>query len=195
MFRRLPLFAALLGAAPAVFAAAEPGVEAAAFFAPSLGREFDGHTGGGVSLALTATYDLPDSRYGEQLLGQVEGVYLHTSGTNSVGGPSHRETFDAGFALLNLGLGARCDDFSFALFAGLGAGTGKITGDTASKDLALEYALQIKPRVCWHFARGWAVFAEYRHLRTASMSGHFFSTDDPRALALNGVGLGVTHTF
>ncbi len=187
-------------AAPALFATVAyagttPGVEISSFYAPSAGSDYSGHSGWGVSGAVTAVYDFPDSKYGEQMLGQFEGIFVHTAGTNSIGGPSHSETLDAGFAMLNIGLGARRQAFSCAIFVGMGFGTGSLTGATASKDLALDCALQIKPRVTWHFAKNWALFAEYRHLRTADLANNFFSSSDDRALALNTIGLGVSYSF
>lgn len=195
MSPRLAATLALLAGTALSHGAAKPGIEFAPFFIPHLGSDFDGHMGGGISGAVTAVYDIPDSRYGEQLFGQFEGLYLHSAGTNAIGGPSHRETLDAGFGMLNLGIGARRNNFSFALLMGVGFGGGSLGGDTAAKDLSLDCAFQLKPRVCWHFSRNWTAFVEYRHLRTSSVAQNFFSNNDGRSLALHAFGLGVSRSF
>ena len=187
-------FAALATAA-ASGAVTTPGVEISAFGAPALGNDFKDHTGFGVSGAVTAAYAFPDSAYGEQFLGQLEGIYLHGSGTNTIGGPSHRESLDAGFGMLNFGLGTANDHWAFTIFAGLGFGGGSLSGDTTAKDLSLDAAFQLKPRVTWRFARAWSVFAEYRYFRTASVFGDLFSNDDGRRLSMHAIGLGVSYSF
>lgn len=190
---RLALLAAL---APAIHAETRPGVEISTFFAPSLGNDFDGHLGGGLSGALTATHDFEDSKYGEVLIGQFEGVYLHSEGKNDIGGPSHRETLDAGFGILNIGLGMRGDWWEAAVLVGAGFGGGSLGGDTTAKGLAFDAVIQVKPRFTWHFARRWSAFAEYRYMRTSSVFGTFFDGHgNERALSLHGLGLGVSYNF
>lgn len=186
---------AVLAIAPAIRAATVPGVEISGFGVPAAGSDFKDHTGFGVSGALTAAYDFPDSHYGEQLLAQFEGLYVHTSGTNTLGGASHRETLDAGFGMLNFGLGARNETFGFTVYVGAGFGGGSLDGAAGPVDLAMNTAFQVKPRVSWYFARQWAVFAEYRFLRSGDDFGSWFGGDDARHLEMHAVGLGVSYSF
>jgi hypothetical protein len=200
MLNRTVIIGALLASlAPVAFAGlnnTRPGFEISTFAAPSLGKDFDGHIGGGISGALTATYDFDDSKYGEVLIGQIEGVYLHSEGRNDIGGPSHKEVLDAGFGLLNMGLGMRRDRWEAAIIVGVGFGGGSLDGDTTAKDLAMDAVIQVKPRLTWHFAKRWAAFAEYRYMRTSSVFGTFFdSTTNDRALSLHAIGLGVSYNF
>jgi hypothetical protein len=200
MLKRPALCLALLAAsAPASFAGltnTRPGVEISTFAAPSLGDDFDGHFGIGLSGALTATYDFDDSKYNEVLIGQFEGVYLHSEGRNDIGGPSHKETLDAGFGLLNMGLGMRREWWEASVIVGAGFGGGSLNGDTAANDLAMDAVFQVKPRFTWHFSKRWSAFAEYRFMRTSSVFGTFFTTnDDERALTLHGLGVGVSYNF
>lgn len=188
--------AGLVAAAP--FAAAKDtvgGAEISTFVAPSLGSDFDGHTGIGISGALTATYEPGDGKYDEFFVGQIEGLYMHSEGTNSIGGASHKEKLDAGFGFINLGLGGAYKDWSFCVLAGMGVGGGSLSGDTALDDLAMDTAFQVKPRVTWNFARNWSLFAEYRFLRSASVVGEIFSDKDDRALSMHALGFGVGYTF
>lgn len=199
MLNRPVICLALLAAtAPATFAGlnnTRSGIEISGFAAPSLGDDFDGHFGVGISGALTATYDFDDSKYGEVLIGQIEGVYLHSEGTNDIGGPSHKETLDAGYGLLNLGLGMRRDWWEASVIVGGGFGGASLDGDTTANDLAMDAVFQVKPRFTWHFAKHWAAFAEYRFMRTSSVFGSFFDGNGDRALTLHGLGLGVSHNF
>lgn len=171
------------------------GAEISTFFAPELGSDFDGHTGVGISGALTATYSPADGKYDEFVIGQVEGVYLHSEGTNTIGGPEHKEKLDAGFGFFNIGLGGEYKDFSFAVIGGIGIGGGSLSGNTVMKDLAVDSAYQVKPRVTWKFARHWSAFAEYRYLRTGSAFGELFSGSDDRALSMHALGLGIAYNF
>lgn len=184
-------------ASPSLLAARDTlgGVEISPFFAPELGSDFDGHTGFGISGALTATYEPSDGKYDEVIIGQLEGVYLHSEGSNSIGGPEHKEKLDAGFGFFNLGLGGGYKDFSFAVIAGVGFGGGSLSGNTVIKNLAVDSAYQVKPRVTWKFARQWSAFAEYRYLRTGSAFGELFSGSDDRALSMHALGLGIAYNF
>lgn len=200
MLKRPALCLALLAAsAPASFAGlnnTRPGIEISSFAAPSLGGDFDGHFGIGISGALTATYDFDDSKYGEILIGQFEGVYIHSEGTNDIGGPSHKETLDAGYGLMNMGLGMRRDWWEASVIVGVGFGGGSLNGGTTADDLAMNAVIQVKPRFTWHFAKRWAAFAEYRYMRSSSVFGTYFDENkDERILSLHGLGLGVSYRF
>lgn len=187
--------ASLLACATAAASTAVPGIEISGFGSPAVGNDFKNHTAFGVSGALTAAYDFPDSRYGEQLLGQVEGLYVNSTGNNSIGGPAHDETLDAGFGMLNFGLGTANDNWAFTVYAGVGFGAGSLSGNTTATNLSLDTAFQVKPRVTWKFARDWSAFVEYRYLRTAGVFGDWFTHDSGRRLSMHAFGLGVAYSF
>lgn len=171
-----------------------PVFEAGALYAPTFGNGFDGLSGGGIFGSLGVEYAFNDSDFDEFALCQVEGIFLHGEGTNDIGGVRHRETLDAGYAFLNLGLGLRNEDIAFTVLVGLGVGGGDLQGEIVQSDTALTNALQIKPRLTWYVSRHWQVFAEYRFITTSSTNGHFFDHED-RKMEMHAVGLGVVRRF
>lgn len=179
---------------PALHAGSRATAEITTLYVPAFGSAFDGLSGYGVSAALGTEYDLTDSKYDEFAVAQIEGLYLHGAGENTIGGPLHHESLDVGYAFMNLGIGMRRHNWTFAIVAGAGVGGGNLHAQTTRADTALNSAFQVKPRVSYRFSQNWSVFGEYRHLSSSSVFGNFFNDDD-RALRVHAIGLGLTYRF